>query len=384
MYGEYRIIFVRAADLGGHAMKPTTLFGSDVYEDYTAIYTWNSNQMAHAMMGFAGTTLLAHGAVELGMSPWWALLFAVIPALKDATDYAVDLTRAGHIFEITEAHERETRADGFTDNYFWNVGTLLAVFLAVSTATEGWPLYVLFGVAIAYAMVGIFWLGGHFNAQKLRFDTAALPYFFRLPNFAGNLVGAFQVTESGDGDDGGRKAAIQGVEAFTYDHEDAARHLIVSGPARSRKTTLASAIGSGLTVRDTTVRYLSQTALVDALAMEQSGEERAKTEPLPPLLANVIIVDDVGAALPDESLPRKLAERRTVWVIADPTSADHWRRRLRGLLSGPMLAVELGPPREDERVDKRATPLWVTLLSLATLVIASVATLGSLGLVLCG
>lgn len=363
-------------------MKPTRLFGSDVYEDYTAVYTWNSNQMAHAMMGFAGTTLLARGAVELGWSPWWTLLFAVIPALKDATDYAVDLTRAGHIFATTAAHEREMRADGFTDNYFWNVGTLLAVFLAVSSGGKGFAFYALFVVAVVYAVAGILWLGRRYNAQKLRFDVAGLPYFFRLPNFAGNPVAAFDVTESGHGDDGGRPGAVRAVEDVTYGREAAARHLVLSGPPRSRKTTLAAAIGSGVTVRGPRVRYISQAALIDALAAPPSGEARAKTEPIPPLSADVLIIDDVGVPFPDDDMIRRMAERQTVWVIADPTNAADWRRHLRETLSGRMVAVELGAPREEDRVDTRAIPLWVTALSLVMLATATVAGLGSLALVL--
>ena len=38
-------------------MNFVNLFGSDVFVRYTACYSWSSNQMAHAMMGFFGATL---------------------------------------------------------------------------------------------------------------------------------------------------------------------------------------------------------------------------------------------------------------------------------------------------------------------------------------
>ena len=41
-------------------------FGSDELTAYTAEYTWNSNQMAHAMMGFA----LAVVWLRLAISRW--------------------------------------------------------------------------------------------------------------------------------------------------------------------------------------------------------------------------------------------------------------------------------------------------------------------------
>ena len=64
-------------------MSPTRFFGSDVYTHYTATYAWNSNQMAHAMMGLAGTMLLVHAAPRLGLEVWYGALFFVIPFLKD-------------------------------------------------------------------------------------------------------------------------------------------------------------------------------------------------------------------------------------------------------------------------------------------------------------
>jgi len=366
-------------------MKPTSAFGSDVYEDYTAVYTWQSNQMAHAMMGFAGTTLLAHAIVTLEGSAWWALAFAVIPALKDLTDYAVDLTRAGPIFPTTDAHRAEMRADGLTDNLFWIIGTLLAAMIAVSAGAKGPAFYVLALVALAAPVAGILGPGRRWRARKLRFDEAGLPFFFRLPNFTGNPVRATEVAaDAADaGAEGGRADAVRAVEAVTYGQDGAADHLIVSGPPRCRKTTLAAAIGSGLTVRGVGVRYLSQAALIDVLSAP-TPTDRARTEPVTPDSAETVIVDDLALPFPDPAMPGRLASRRTVWVVADPARAGEWRATLRAALPGRMVAIELGPPRPEEQSENSAVPWPAAALSVVTLAVSAVAAVGSLLIVLFG
>ncbi|MEQ8965512.1 MAG: hypothetical protein RID91_06785 [Azospirillaceae bacterium] len=366
-------------------MKPTSAFGSDVYEDYTAVYTWQSNQMAHAMMGFAGTTLLAHAIVTLGANPWWALAFAVIPALKDLTDYAVDLTRTGPIFPTTDAHRAEMRADGLTDNLFWIIGTLLAAFLAVSAGGKGPAFYALALVAAAVTVGGILGPGRRWTARKLGFDEAGLPFFFRLPNFTGNPVRATELPadDGAAAAEGGRADAVRAVEAVTYGHDGAADHLIVSGPPRCRKTTLAAGIGSGLTVRGVGVRYLSQAALIDVLSAPPPTD-RARTEPVTPESVDTVIVDDLALPFPDPEMPGRLAGRQTVWVVADPAHAEEWRTRLRAALPGRMLAIELGRPRPEEQSENSAVPWPAAALSVVTLAVSAVAGVGSLLVVLFG
>lgn len=357
-------------------MKPTDLFGSDVYVNYTAVYTWNSNQMAHAMMGFAGTSLLIGGFAELGAGPWWGLLFAIIPALKDITDYGVDLKRAGHIFRTTDDHVRELRQDGLTDNWFWNAGTLFAVFLAVAMRDGGWGTIILLVIAVVWALIGILLIAPKFVGQKRLFDVSALPYFFRLPNFAGNPLAVIRVGETDEQREEDRAAAVKAVEDFTYERGDAPNHLMLFGPPRCRKTTLASAIGSGLTVRDRKVRYIPLSTLVDELGTPPPSD-RADTEPVPPQTADMVIVDDVDADIP-EGLAARLADRRSVWVAADPDEAAGVRRRLRDDLKQDVVAIELGQPRPQDRVDGQPVPDWLTRLSLGTLGLSAVAIVGSL------
>lgn len=362
-------------------MKPVDMFGSDVYENYTAAYTWNSNQMAHAMMGFAGTTLLAHGFMALGWSPWWALLFFVIPALKDYTDFKADRTRAGPIFPTQKAHVRELLVDGLTDNLFWSTGMVFATFLAVDGFSSGGWTGVLFLLAIVAAVAGILIPGRHFNHLKLLFDTSALPYFFRLPNFTGNPVSVAEVTATSIDSVGNRDAAVKAVEDFTYGTDGAAQHLVLSGPPRCRKTTLATAIGSGLTVNQKTVRYLSISTLNDELAKAQSQDARAKEEPISPHEADFIIIDDVTLQNGDQ-IPAQLADKRTVWVMAKIDPSNDMRMGIADGLNGKVVAVELGQPIASEAGTVKVIPESVTALSVGTLVVAAVLGLGSLALVL--
>jgi hypothetical protein len=360
-------------------MKPSNLFGSDVYENYTAAYTWNSNQMAHAMMGFAGTTLLAHGFIAMGCSPWWAFLFVIIPALKDYTDFRADRTRAGPIFPTKPSHIRELVVDGLTDNLFWNAGMVFAILLAVDGFSSGRATGVVFLVAIIVAAAGILVPGKHFNHLKLLFDRSALPYFFRLPNFTGNPVSASEVTAADIVPIGERDAAVKTVEDYTYAAVGAAQHLVLMGPPRCRKTTLAAAIGSGLTVKKKTVRYLSQSTLSDELT--KASEERSDQEPFSLKDVEIVIVDDVVDDIGSD-LPAQLVAKRTVWVLAATDPSDEVVQRIASGLTGRTVAVALGQPVPEEAGNIQEIPRPVTILSTVSLAIPAVLGLGSLALVL--
>ena len=58
----------RKPGMGSLVNNAGRLFGSDVYTHYSDVYAWNSSQMAHDMMGSAGTTLFKHASTRLGRS----------------------------------------------------------------------------------------------------------------------------------------------------------------------------------------------------------------------------------------------------------------------------------------------------------------------------
>lgn len=288
-------------------------FGSDVYARYTAVYSWNANQMAHAMMGFAGTTLFMHTAMQLGCDFWYGAFFYAIPLLKDLTDVVADRSVPTHQFSTRPSHRREIWLDAVTDNFFWVIGLLLALFVgAMSYEGRPWWSCVLILAVVLLLVTGIFVARRHFVAQKRQFDVSGLPYYFRLPCYSGKLC----VNKKSHSPTLG---PITEVENFVYKHGTSVRHLLLYGPPRSFKTTLAVAIGSGLTVRRRDVRYLSKVRLVEEYAAPALGGCNL-TEPIPPHNADIVIVDDLDHLDGVREVLPAMAAKSTVWVVSSSSS----------------------------------------------------------------
>ncbi len=338
--------------------KASKLFGSDVYAHYTAVYSWNSNQMAHAMMGFAGTTLFMHAAMQLGLDFWYGALFYVIPFLKDLTDIIVDRSARTYQFAITSSHRREIYLDAVTDNFFWVAGLLLALFVgAMSCEGRPWWACIVILAVILLLVTGIFVARHHFVKQKRQFDISGLPYYFRLPCYSGTLAGT----------PNGYASALEPVEEvknFVYQHGTSARHLLLHGPPRSFKTTLAVAIGSGLTVQGRAVRYLSKARLIDEYATPTPGGHTT-TEPIPPHKADIVIVDDLDHLDGVQELLPAMAAKSTVWVVSSssPTTVEEWKEVLGAGLPEPPVPIELEPKNEVHK----SPPILVKFLSVVTL-----------------
>ena len=351
-------------------------FGSDVYAHYTAVYSWNSNQMAHAMMGFAGTTLFMHTAVQLGFDFWHGALFYVIPFLKDLTDVVADRSVHTHQFAMKPPHRCEICLDAVTDNFFWVTGLLLALFLgAMSCEGRPWWTCVLILAVILLLVTGIFVARRHFIEQKKRFDVSGLPYYFRLPCYSGKLAVDPNSNPSTLG-------PIKEVENFVYQHGTSVRHLLLYGPPRSFKTTLAVAIGSGLTVRRRAVRYLSEARLIEEYATPALGG-RNPTEPIPPHKADIVIVDDLDH--PDEIrevLPAMTA-KSTVWVVSSSrrTEIRDWMKVLKDGLGEAPARIELEPNEPNREMHKSPT-LLVNLLAVFTLLVSIVSLVTALALLM--
>jgi hypothetical protein len=133
------------------------LFGSDVFNPYPAAYSWDSNQMAHAMMGFAGVALVAQALSLGGLGLWWGAVFFFLPLGKDLIDLWVDFGRRRAIV----IYARETRhivapiGDAFADQSFWWTGGIFALFVLSATGggdNSGWVALV---VALAFGGSGL-------------------------------------------------------------------------------------------------------------------------------------------------------------------------------------------------------------------------------------
>jgi hypothetical protein len=189
-------------------------FGSDDLTPYTAQYAWNSNQMAHAMMGFClavcwltfvislhpGRHRVAERTVdppptrrgrltrwlrELPMDLYVVLLFATIPA-KECADIILD--RGMFAGSPVQPNQSSLLFDSVTDTSFWWAGMFLAAaVLALFTKEER-------GLRFVVPVLGLvgcatFWVyvsGGVWQNQKQTFDVSGMPFnFTRLAVLSG-------------------------------------------------------------------------------------------------------------------------------------------------------------------------------------------------------
>ena len=353
-----------------------TKFGSDVYTHYTAVYTWNSNQMAHAMMGFAGTTLFIHAAQKLGYEFWYGALFYVIPLLKDVADFFSD-TRIvkPDVFRLNDSHRRESFLDAATDNVFWLTGSIFAFFVALSHEGKAWLICISFIILLSFVAVCVFGLKPYFNEQKSRFDISGLPYFCRLPFYRGKLATNSNADPCSD-------TPIKKIERFVYMDKNRARHLLLFGPPRSLKTTLAAAIGSGLIVRRQTVRYLSKARLIEEFMSDDVCGNGSATEPISPRVANIVIVDDL--VVPDglEDILSVLKKKSTVWVVTD-RSEQHSMEKWVEMLSKHLDSLESIQLKKPDHPERKQVSLWVGILSTITLAVSLVAVTVAVFVLLC-
>lgn len=181
----------------------TMAFGSDDLTPYSAQYTWNSNQMAHAMMGFClavcwltfviswhpgrfrkaertAAPLSLLGRVrrwfrELPMDAYVVALFATIPA-KEVVDIVLD--RGLFARSPVQPNQSSLLFDSVTDTSFWWSGMFLAAaVLALFTKEER-------GLRVAIPVTGLascvlFWVyvaGGVWQNQKQTFDVSGMPF----------------------------------------------------------------------------------------------------------------------------------------------------------------------------------------------------------------
>ena len=339
-------------------MNVTKNFGSDVFDRYTARYSWLSNQVAHAMMGFAGTTLVAHAVVKLGWSHWWALVFLVIPILKDITDYFADYYSTGGVFPIRNYHIKELVLDGVTDCFFWSAGAALAVLFYFACLSNAWTVYLVCGIVLLYIAGGYYYLYKPQIIIKTQFDESNLPYYYRLPRFGTVRIPGVGI-ERLDGEMFAPNGNTATIEDFMKGNGPS--HLIIVGPPGAGKTTLACRIGSGLTVRDEAVRYYTSEKLRDYLLNLMSTNATDLNG------VKLVICDDMLMPFqaPDiiNAVQVNLGGKRVLWVLARndqnlQTWID-WLNQIFGAENRPIVTLNKKP----EATKPLPIPLAVKLVA---------------------
>jgi hypothetical protein len=310
----------------------TKYFGSDVFVPLTYLYGWEANQVAHAMMGFAGAMLFTFAVVELGWSQWWALLFLVIPILKDTTDYLVDINSVGGTFTISKQLKKELFFDGVTDCFFWSAGALLAIFFYFAANSSSAMVYVVLILVGLYVSIGAIKLSRDNKTRLNQFDRSGLPMHIRLPQVRCRF-------ESHD-------QAVDKIHRFMTDQHPA--HLVLAGPARSGKTRLCCAIGTHLTTQKKAVYYRTSEKLREDFSQLKSGPIGDQLQKLK--AAEFVVCDD--ALAPDTTglepeLKEALDQKRTIWVLARGNESiaqwEQWLKMLFGLDDPPVITIVSAP-----------------------------------------
>jgi len=345
-------------------------FGSDVFERYTAYYTWITNQLGHFTIG--GFLYLAAWCIALRLphqstatcpaesgggamiaSVGVAIVLWLIYAVKEVADVEREQPEIERPFRL---NIREVAIDGWTDSFFVAAGIVVTfgVFWILSNIECGrifdnafnYIFLLLIGLSIAYAADR----GRIFLPQKKRFDEAFLPFYFRLTNFYNDLEGALWKPGADSGKDFQDKATmLAAIERVAGGDESP--HVCIFGPNGSGKTALAVAIACELIVGPRGVRYLSANGFnVPA----QTGRNRDEPEQfdaglLPVEDALWIVIDHVSPSndqpVVDEVRRLTRADRKPLFILAcdhEGSDRDRLVQSLGTTLGAPCLAVHLG------------------------------------------
>ncbi len=270
------------------------LFGTkDVQDAITATYVWMADQIGHLTLGFVPTVALNW---ILGLiCPWlyeggvWRRLIFVVPAVA-----VVGLWASKERTDLKDTSSRTTKVfPPDSGDVEWNVKTALLYFgmgaaFGLAPFLEYWlvPIVVVIAVWPGFA-VAFWWL-----RRKLAFQQAALPYLFRLANFASNLEPDLVKAVTDLANVKNRRtnffAVLVGKDPLPRTAPEI-HHLLISGPLGAGKTSLCVGIGTEFAFALGKGRYLSATKLVESVIADVAPGDReyprppsSRRPPIPP------------------------------------------------------------------------------------------------------
>jgi hypothetical protein len=308
------------------------LFGSkDAQDASTLTYTWCADQFGHITLGFILTLLLS---VALSVE-WAAIVVAVLITAKEAYDYFSELDRRQGAFPFDSADVLLNCATSCI--YTW-IGAVLAV---VAVRIPVWSLLAAPVLIVVSLPIAAYWL-----RRKVALQQSDVPFLYRLANFPKNF---------GDPDGPGI------ITDLVTEAHPQFRHVVLTGPLNSGKTSLAVGTVTEFGYRVGLCRFISLIKLVQTgfspgpEMMERPGRHAGTTfqdgRTIWPLGdVDLLVVDDADGGVPkleidpqriksaltaqlgDEFFSR-MRQRRTLWVAGTNDCAEMWHALVAALLT---------------------------------------------------
>lgn len=308
------------------------LFGSkDAQDASTLTYTWVADQFGHVTLGFIVTLLLSVVTPVISS----AFVVAIAIALKEAWDYYCELRRHQGAFPFDR---KDVLLNCATSCIYTWIGVVLAV---VAVSIPRWSIFSAVAMVVVSLPIATYWL-----RRKIALQQSDVPFLYRLTNFPENFVAT-------DG-----PCIISSLVGHTAPQF---RHVILTGPLDSGKTSLAVAAATEYGYRVGMCRFISlvklaQTGFSSGHGMtERRGLHEGTTfqdgRTIWPLDAvELLIVDDADGGVPQLEIKEpdiraaligrlgqeffsRMRERRTLWVAGTNDCAERWQRLVAELLT---------------------------------------------------
>lgn len=350
------------------------LFGKDVENSATFTYDWLADQVGHFTLGFLGTFLLdwinttfIHWEYATGTT--WAVAIVLVFCVVEALDFLGQWRAYEKSSQVFQFNWGEILFNVVTAVYYIALGAVVAAFGMRSASDGVWAFLVM---VVFFVGLAIWWL-----ERKICFQQAGMPIYFRLTFFKNTIpIDTAKIIAA---------LSSPGVKPIK-------RHLVISGPISSGKSTLAAAIGTEFAVRRRMGigRYTTLAKLLQTIKAAAQGDDQAPDEGR--ILwswqtSDLLIVDDVDFLSPPEpgsehnveqqkEIAKKLTDmviqeiekvvpairpglkhRRTVWVVGDVDDGalEAWCdsiARVIGIGSGEIAVCRFSAKLKDLNIDR--------------------------------